>query len=290
MKKKSILLAAALVSCFAAKGSAETVGDTLVIEEAKKVRIETRDTVQRIIISGMKDEDLFQYTQRISLPNASAVRRNIGGINDVSKIVVPSKDDEDSKWDSSIHMLLGMNLLLDTPDEYEFRLWPSFDLGFAWLADWHPYGKCNEWSIGLGISLRSYGYKNDHYLGKVGDMLTPIAYTDEMENRSSALGIASLQLPLLYTHYFDQRQRLGITLGAIVNWNFYAQSSRNYEVGDEDFSITTKKIGHHPFTVDALAVFHIPSFVDIYCKYCPMKLFKNGRGPEAHQLSFGIYL
>ena len=71
MSKKKSFLAAVIISCISATAFAETIGDTIVIEKADKVKIETRDTVQRIVITGSKDDPQFHYTQRISMAYCS---------------------------------------------------------------------------------------------------------------------------------------------------------------------------------------------------------------------------
>ena len=256
---KRTLLATVLLSSMAITASAEIVGDTLVIEEAKKVKIETRDTVQRIVISGSKDDSQFQYVQRISIPDTSAVRRTIKSVKDFNKISIPGKDGKDK----------------------EFAL--------TFQSDYRPYGKQNVWSIGLGFDWRHYKMNKDKYLYKdAKDYLTPKAFAGASDTYSS-LRIYSLNLPLMYTHYFDSKQKWGLTLGAIVNWNFTAYAYCEYSLGNEDYEVKTRKIGHQPITVDAMAIARIPSFPDIYCKYCPMNVFKDDRGPKMHQLSFGFY-
>ena len=284
MNKKSMLLLAAMMGCFAAK--ATTVGDTLIIEDVKKVKIETGNTEQRIIINGAKDDPQFQYTQRISIPDTSAVRRTIKNVWDFNKIAIPGKDGKPSKWETSLHLNVGMSTLFDTPDGYDFK--PSAEIGLSWLADYSPYGKKNVWSIGLGFNWRNYSYDNDYLLTKVNDVLVQIPYSSGLDKRSTSMNITSLNVPILYTHYFDNKQNWGITLGGIVNWNYYARTHSDYENGDELYSVKLNKIGVRPITVDAMAIVHLPFLFDIYCKYCPMELFKDNRGPKAHQFSIGI--
>ena len=76
MKMKNIVTAI-LFGCIATPALAIEANDTLVIEDAKKVKIETRDTVQRIVISGTKEDPDFHYMQRISIPDTNAVRRTL---------------------------------------------------------------------------------------------------------------------------------------------------------------------------------------------------------------------
>ena len=289
MKMKNIV-AAILFGCIATPALAFEVSDTLVIEDAKKVKIETRDTVQRIVISGTKEDPEFHYMQRISISDTSAVRRTMKSVKDFNKFTLKNKEGKPSKWTHTWHVNIGLNTMLDA-DEGDFKVWPSFEIGLGSAWDWHPYGKQNEWSIGWGINWRTYSTDNDYYWVKNADMIHPTAkYGDGLKNTSTNLNTFAIQLPLLYTHYFDKKQDWSITLGAIVNWNVYATTSQHYELGDDEFDVTTKKIGQRPFTVDGYVKIDAPYIPAIYCKYCPMEFFKKDRGPKMHQLSFGICL
>ncbi|MCR4603560.1 MAG: hypothetical protein K5683_08535 [Prevotella sp.] len=287
MSKK--LWAAILLGCLSAPVSAGEVSDTLVIEDVNKVKIETRDTVQRIVMNGRKGEPDFQYVQRISIPDSSAVRRTMMNVRDFNKIVFRKKNGSDSEWEGRGHFNLGLNTMVGTPDGYDFKLWPSFALGLGWTAYWHPYGKHNEWGIGWALEWRSFASDKKSYWTKTGDMMALTPYPAGQKSSSTKLKVFALQLPLTFTHYFDQDCDWGLTVGAIVNWNFHTYASYGYETGNEDHSISLKKIGTRPFTVDAIVKVKTPWLPSLYCKYSPMKFFKDNRGPEMNQLSFGVF-
>ena len=288
MNKTVKTLAAMMFGCFSLPVLATEAGDTIVIEDVSKVKIETRDTVQRIVINGTKEDAAFQYVQRIAIPDTSAVRRSIKSVRDFNKIVI-KKDGKPTKWSSSFHMNIGMNTMLNAPDGYNFKAWPSFEIGFAWTADFHPYGKKNEWSIGLGFDIRQFKSSKSTFWAKdAQNTLVLVDYPAGQTETSTYLSQFSLQVPLLYTHRFDDKGKWKVTLGALVNFNVHAEAIRNYEENGEEFNVTTKKIGARPVTVDGLLVLGTPWLPDLYCKYCPMTFFKDNRGPKIHQLSFGI--
>ena len=288
MNMRKTLFATALLG-MSGMASAEVIGDTIIIEEVKKVKIETRDTVQRIVISGSKDDSQYQYIQRIAIPDSSAVHRTIKSVKDFNKINIPGKDGKYSKWEGSVHFNLGLNTMLSAPEGYDFKTWPSWEIGLTLLADFRPYGKQNVWSIGMGFDWRHYKSDKDKYWTKdANDYLTPTPFEGVSET-SSSLKIYSLSLPVMYTHYFDNQQKWGLTVGAFLNWNFTAYGFSKYEKGDENVKVYTNKIGQRPITIDGIAIAHIPSFPDVYVKYCPMTTFKDGRAPGMHQLSFGFY-
>ena len=289
MNKKKAFLATVIMCCLSTSAFSETVGDTIIIEKPSKVRIETRDTVQRIVINGSKEDPQYHYMQRISISDSSDVRRTIKNVKDFNKISIPGKDGKPSKWESSIHFNLGLNAALNTPKGYDFKVWPSFEVGLNWLADWRPYGKQNVWSVGFGANWRTYRLSKDNFWAKGNNGLEMAPYYDYQKETGTSLDVTSIDIPVMYTHYFDSKQKWGLTLGAIVNWNCYARAKNHYEMGDMEFDESIKKIGQRPITIEGLAIVRMPSLPDIYCKYSPMEFFKDGRGPKMHQLSFGFF-
>lgn len=286
MKKQTLILTLLLVGSFATKAFANNVGDTLVIKNANKVRIETRDTVQRIAISGMEDDSDFYYVQRISIPDSTAVRRKVSNFNKI--VVKTAADGKTPKVEGSAHLYVGLGTMTGAPDGYS--LWPAFEFGFGGTADWHPYGKKNVWSTGLLLNFRTNHVKSDRYLAKDAQgMLSFVPYDAATQKEtSSSLNTFSLQVPLVYTHYFDDKCRWMISLGALVNFNIVAEAHRSYTFNDEDYDVSTGKIGQRPVTIEPLIIFDAPYIPPLYCRYSLMTFFKDGRGPKMHQLSFGI--
>ena len=108
-----------------------------------------------------------------------------------------------------------------------------------------------------------------------------------MDDLSSNIHTTSLSMPLLIKQRFSKS--FAVSVGAQLNWNYYARIHTSYEQGDDDFDRYTKKIGQRPFTVDVLGIVHLGD-LGIYCKYSPMSVLKKDRGPKFQSLSFGIYL
>lgn len=289
--KKTRTLLVALLATLASTSQAALVGDTLVIDQPERVKIETRDTVQRIVISGMKDDPAFHYVQRISIPDTSAVRRRLSSVKDFNKVAVPRKGGKASKLDVGLHISAGLNTMTGAPSGYDFKLWPSFHYALSVQADWHPLGRRNVWSAGLGYGVDIYRLSGDAYWTKgAGGAMELTPYNRQtMSDTRTWLYTFSLQVPLLYTHRFDDRGRAALTLGAVVNFNTGAHTTRAFTMGGEDYSVNLKHIGQRPVTVDALVRLKVPSLPAVYCRYSPMTFFKDGCGPEMHRLSFGFF-
>lgn len=288
---KKFFVFAALMGCGSLQTSAEVVGDTIVIKDVDKVRIENGANEQRILIEGARYDSDFKYKQTIPYSDSSVVKSELKSKRDAENYVVKDNKEPNkvSKVEPNGYVHLGLGTMVGTPDGYSFKVWPSWEIGAGITADWHPYGKKNVWSIGFGIEWRYYRMSNASYWVKNNGVMSLVPYADGLDDKKSSLSAFSLQVPVTYTHYFTDEDGWGFTLGGIVNFNTGAHTNRQYSVGDEDFDISLNKIGQRPVTIDLLAVVRIPSFPDVYFKYSPTKFFKNGRGPEMNQLSFGVY-
>lgn len=293
MDMKRIMLTLLLIGGITTKASAAVVGDTLVIQDAKKVKIETGDTQQRIVISGTKEDPHFNYIQRIDIPDSSAVRRTVKSVKNMNKVPVLQKNSKAQKGFSlDLYALVGLNLMSGTPGGYNFKAWPSLGVGLGVEGKWRPYGKKNIWTLGFGMEWRTY-YSDDKCFWvkeKVdnGEVMHMEDYGDKQSDTETRLNVYSLQVPLLYTHYFDDKCKWGLSLGAVVNFNLSASANRKFTFEDEEYEVKTRSIMQRPVTVDAMVVLHNPA-IDIYCKYSPMKFFKDDKGPDIHQLSFGFF-
>jgi hypothetical protein len=193
------------------------------------------------------------------------------------------------------YLLLGLDVMSGTPGGYNFKAWPSVEIGIGVTGQWRPYGKKNIWALGLGIGWRNYRSDKNYYWVKEkaedsnDEVMRMEEYDKKYSNTMTTLSVFSLQIPLLYTHYFDKDCKWGMSLGGVVNFNLNARAIREFTYEDEEFDIRTKNINQRPVTIDAMVILHNPA-LDLYCKYSPMKFFKNNMGPDMHQLSFGIYL
>ena len=284
------ILSAALLLC-GLGAQAQTAGDTLVIEKPNQVKIETRDTVQRIVVRGMKDNEDFYYTQRISINSPADVRRSFSNMRDFNKVKLSKnkcKQDKKGTVEAALHVNVGATALTGMPEGYTGKVGFG-ETAFAVTADWYPYGARNSWSIGLGVDWRRYCMGTEKFLMKdAADYLVPVSFGSTMSDCSTHLYTFSVQVPVIYTHTFDPRGKWAVSLGAIVSFNTGAHATRCFSMDGEDYDIKTYKIGQRPVTVDfmlGLKTSFLPAF---YVKYSPMNYFKDSRGPKGHQLSFGI--
>ncbi len=206
---------------------------------------------------------------------------------DKSAIDMGQGKDENDRW--SMHVAVGVNIPIDTPDGVNFAPFRSWE--FNWTVfqyDYTPKDWKTTFSAGLGFNWRRYTLKgHDKMFGKVDDWVWVHTPDQKMDDLSSNVHTTSLNVPLLVKQRFSKS--FAISLGAQVNWNFWGRMRNYYEDGDNQFDITTKDIGHRPFTVDVLGIVHIGK-IGVYCKYSPMSVLKKDRGPGFQSLAVGLRL
>ena len=209
--------------------------------------------------------------------------------------------DDDDRW--SMHLAVGVDIPVST-NGVDFAPFRSWDINWTVVQyDYTPKKSKTTLSVGLGFDWRNYTLSgHDHAFIKesiINPDAASYANSDEtvdvissavfgsIDNLSSRIHTVSLSMPLLIKQRFGKS--FAISLGAQLNWNYYARIHNYYELGDEEIDVYTKKIGHRPFTVDVLGIIHIAKGFGVYCKYSPMSVLKKDKGPEFKSLSVGFY-
>ena len=190
--------------------------------------------------------------------------------------------------DVTMHLGVGVNVVTGAPEGYEFAPFKSWD--FQWTVvqyDYKPKRGSQTYSIGLGLNWRSYGLKdNNTAFEKVNDVVGLGGFPNNAGSRHSHVRTLGINIPLLFTQSLGKD--CSFSLGPVVNFKVGGWVKNDWEVGDQTIDVSTSKIGQRTFTVDALGILDFDGF-GIFCKYSPMSVFKNDRGPEFKSITFGLY-
>lgn len=194
--------------------------------------------------------------------------------------------DEDDNW--TMHFAVGVDIPVSTGG-LDFAPFRSWDINVTLLQyDWTPKKSKTTLSAGLGFEWRNYTLSgHDNMFVKANDLVGVVHRDGEMSELSSRVHTVGLAMPLLIKQRFGKN--FAISVGAQLNWNYYARLNNYYEVGDHEIDDLTKKIGQRPITVDILGIVHVAKGLGIYCKYSPMSVFKKDKGPDFKSLSVGFY-
>ncbi len=236
--------------------------------------------------------------------NAETMTFSAANDDDKGGIDLGKGKDEDDRW--SMHFNVGVDVPTGAPEGMKFAPFRSWEIGWTILQyDYTPGNSKTTLSAGIGFDWRSYTLKgHEQMFVKRNDVvvLGPLAYIEtaaintlsekvylvggRLDDLSSNIHTVSLSMPLLVRQQFSKN--FGISLGAQLNWNYYARIHSSFNNGDDECSLNTKDIGQRPITIDALGMVHFGD-LSIYCKYSPMSVLKTDRGPEFKSLAFGIY-
>ena len=194
--------------------------------------------------------------------------------------------DDNSRW--TMHLQIGVDIPTGAPDGVDFAPFRSWEFNWTVLQyDYTPKNMKTTFSAGLGLDWRNYTLSGHNKMfAKLGDVVRVGSATPEMENLSSSIHTMALSMPLLVKQRFSKN--FAISLGAQLNWNVRGLINNDFDQGDDRCDIDTKKIGERPFTVDMLGIVHIWE-IGLYCKYSPMSVLKQDRGPEFQSLAVGVY-
>lgn len=287
---KKILLGMALLTATAVQAMEDN--DTTIINNAHKVMVITNDSLQQIKVVGKDEDKQYVYENLIQIVDTNYVSesRTYRELNAVNWKV--GKKDQDG-WSSNsltLHFGLGVSTPTNVPSDIDFRPFSSWE-AMIWLQfDHTPKYKLQTYSIGLGFTSRSYGIRDDRMFYKGEDGVTALYdYPAGAASRSSHITISSISIPLLFKQKFGHKSHFSLTLGPVINFNLAGTINNRFELDDDDYDITTRKIGHRPVTVDFMGILRAYG-VGFYVKYSPMSVLKTNRGPEFRALSFGLYL
>lgn len=197
------------------------------------------------------------------------------------------KEGKNDNW--TMQVGVGLNFITGAPGEYEFAPFKSWDIQWTVLQyNYKPKGAKQTYSIGLGLNWRNYGLKdNNTSFQKVNDVVGLGKFPANAGSRYSAVHTLGINIPLLFTQ--DIGKKVSFSVGPIVSFNAWGWVNNDYDIGDDNFDISTRKIGQRPVTVDIMGVLEYEEF-GIFCKYSPMSVFKKDRGPEFQSITLGLYL
>ena len=238
--------------------------------------------MKKLLLFAMLAVGMTAYAQDtdVKYVDVKYVETNDGGVN------LGQGADEDDRW--SMHIAVGVDIPVSTKG-LDFAPFRSWDIDWTVVQyDYTPNNSKTTLSAGLGLNWRNYTLSgHDKMFVKANDIVGVIDREGKMSELSSRVHTQSLSMPLLVKQRFAKN--FAISLGAQLNWNYYARLSNYYEMDDHEIDDQTKKIGERPITIDILGIVHIAKGFGVYCKYSPMSVFKKDKGPDFKSLSVGFY-
>ena len=289
--RKTMLCMALLT---AAVAHATVDNDTTIISNARQVIVVTNDSLQQVKILGKGSDEHYVYENTIQLVDTNFVSEQ-RSYHDLRAIGMElSRNGCEKKHSNylSLNLGLGVSAPTNVPDGMTVKPFRSWE-AMVWMMYNHtPFKGLNTFSTGLGFTARYYGLDSKQMLMKNGPTLDLGTFPAGSYHRKSRIYVGSLSVPFFYTHDFGKKSHLNLTLGPVVNFNIIGSLKNSYKTSDDFYDYTTEAkatgIGYRPITVDLMGVLHYYG-LGMYMKYSPMSVLKDGRGPQFHALSFGLF-
>ena len=144
-----------------------------------------------------------------------------------------------------------------------------------------------EFETGFGISGRRYLASEGLAFVKIGDRLSTAPVPEGTDVIHSRTDILTLHVPLIYNQKIYRS--LTSSIGAIVNFNTYADAYNELQTGNITMKNRIKGLHQNFLTVDAFAALQLDG-IGIYATWSPMRAFDRQYGPELRSWSLGLEL
>lgn len=283
------ILVAFLPLCMFGRNEAEQ--DTLVVNKADKVVVITSDSAQTIMIRGKEGNPDFKYSNSIQLVDSNYVSTSEMGKNwNISLWPIAKNSSKATSYPSTEivgNFFVGFNGTPGMPSEADFRMFSSWELW--WLTDVrvYPWNGRHCFSLGLGLDWRNYRIKgNTCFVKTENDEIKLSQYADGVTPKFSRIKVFSLNFPLRY-HFYSKN--IGFSLGPVLNLNMSSSIKTKWKENGKGVKMSTNNAEVKPVTVDFMATMNFFSY-NLYFKYSPCDLIKDGHGMKFKTLSFGFFI
>lgn len=282
-----LLMAATISGQALAKDMAQ--GDTTVIDNPKRVTIITNDSLQSVYVEGMNGQPDFKcsYTMRLGDGNFT----NEMALNDETWLFsiggMKKKTAKLPRYETAMTFAAGFCDVSGLPNRATISPFKSWELWWI-IADWRyrPHRDRHVFSYGIGLDWRNYRMTDEQRFVKRDGQVVIENYPEGAAPKFSRIKVFSITIPIRY-HYSDGKH-LGFSVGPVINLNTYSSIKTHYRQDGKKHKDVDKNLKINPFTVDFMATINLPHSPDIYFKYCPFNLIKDGHGPKFKTLSFGL--
>lgn len=289
-----ILLATSFLAAtglYAAQQDSLTVTNTVQIDKPDRVTLTQSDNRLTIDIEGEEGNPEFRYTREVHIsPSEAVVTKERSSNWDFNIPFRKQKTSTRRRYNEFVikDFKLGLSKVMNASNNLNADMASSWEIttpSLGWA--YYPWYSQTSFSIGIACSWRNYRMTGKNRFVKKGNELHIEPYPKEADIQFSRIKVFSWSVPLMFSHEF--KNKLGFSLGTIVNFNTYASLKTRYKLHGEKHKDIDKNIHQTPVTVDFQASVSCKS-VGIYVKYSPCNILDTSYGPKFSALSAGIIL
>lgn len=289
-----ILLATSFLAAtglYAAQQDSLTVTNTVQIDKPDRVTLTQSDNRLTIDIEREEGNPEFRYTREVNISSSEPVVTKERNSNwDFNIPFRKQKTSTRRRYNEFVikDFKLGLSKVMNAPDNLNADMSSSWEIttpSLGWA--YYPWYSKASFSIGIACSWRNYRMTGKNRFVKKGNELHIEPYPKEADIQFSRIKVFSWSVPLMFS--YESSNKLGFSLGTIVNFNTHASLKTRYKLEGEKVKLTDNNIHQTPVTVDFQASVSCKS-VGIYVKYSPCNVLDTSYGPKFSALSAGIIL
>ena len=147
----------------------------------------------------------------------------------------------------------------------------------------------SRFSLGVGFNWHRYGLNKPYFWERSSEgVLGYSKFANPFEKHHSTLIVRSLQFPLMYNQ--ELGKNWNVSVGAVMNWNSFADYHNSYQVDNSNYSETTRGLYQRKISFDGIAMLSWGG-LGVYFRYAPQSVMKTGFGPEIkNRWTLGVVL
>ena len=133
-------------------------------------------------------------------------------------------------------------------------------------------------SFGVGFNWHRYGLESPYFWHRTTEgTLGYMEFGEPFDKHRATLLVRSMQFPLMFNQSLGKRWNVAV--GAVMNWNFYADVRNSYRMGKTDYNETTRGLNQRKISFDGIAMLSWHG-LGVYFRYAPQSVMKANYGPE----------
>ena len=133
-------------------------------------------------------------------------------------------------------------------------------------------------SLGLGFNWHRYNLEKPYFWTRSNEGVLGFGeLTEPFDKHHATLLVRSMQFPLMFNQSLGKNWNVAV--GAVMNWNFFADYKNSYRIGKSDYSETTRGLNQRKISFDGIAMLSWGG-LGMYFRYAPQSVMKDGWGPE----------
>lgn len=284
---KTLIFITALASLSTViSAQASEKGDTLIIENAKKVTVINGDSILKVDIDGITDDSTYHYSAMIQAVDSNFVSKETLGKDFDFHIGPFGKSKTNCQKNSVVmHFLIGFNRAADGPSGLSTNYGKSFEIGFWFEHIYRPWLNGHHFSAGVGLEWRNYRMTNRNEFVKAPNGNTSVQpLNPNADPDFSRVKLLNFIFPIQYGY---GHKGWGFAVGPVINLNTRASILTKYTLDGEMHKEKYKNIHPTKLSVDFMGTIVTP-WLDFFIKYNPCNVLDSEFAPKFQSLSFGI--